>query len=478
MRTPFLLLAAVAVAAFMPAGAARAADLDGSDPVVGAAEAQRLYERANDYVSGIHEGQYSYEYLQFYWKRAEANVDRAERVYPNSETAKQLAAGRLKLGPYTLDYFRDRVLYRLEEKHLGAGDQVTCPIFLYGLDPKRADLQRNLALASILETLSRQQRWGEVLAFPVLDSQLALKRRTIFMVAARYDQKAMVDRLFASVAPVQQEAAGFWPLYAEAQALLGKPRASITTLVQKHPEAAVRSAVLHGMVLREVLIRRMQTLHVSIQTTISATHFTLLNLSVRDDIEAAAERLFPGDSAAAEPSLAIYHAALGREPQRSAPEEAHLAYQQALADSGKLDAAVAYAARFGLGADRRRACALQAIELLAEAGQVEKAESERKAFANPKTPDGDQAALAEFRGRCESTDAQLTVRENTFAELPIADGCVLAQAIGEWSLSPNQSIRGAAPWDAVVFRYSPGFENLPPPASKDVRNAASTLKPY
>ena len=53
-----------------------AANLDGSTAEVGNAEAARLYAEANAYVTNMAEGQYSYSYLQFYWKRAQANVDR------------------------------------------------------------------------------------------------------------------------------------------------------------------------------------------------------------------------------------------------------------------------------------------------------------------------------------------------------------------------------------------------------------------
>ena len=36
----------------------------------------------------------------------------------------------------------------------------------------------------------------------------------------------------------------------------------------------------------------------------------------------------------------------------------------------------------------------------------------------------------------------------------------------------NGSMRGAAPWDAIVFKFAPGFENLPPPKDKKKVEAA------
>jgi hypothetical protein len=69
IRLVSLLVAALASSAQLPA-----ANLDGSTPEVGSPEAARLYEQANDYVTTMAEGSYSYSYLQFYWKHAESNV--------------------------------------------------------------------------------------------------------------------------------------------------------------------------------------------------------------------------------------------------------------------------------------------------------------------------------------------------------------------------------------------------------------------
>ena len=138
MLTRFRLLSLLALAPAL-LGPLEAENLDGSSPKAGNEEAARLYSEANDFVSSMAEGDYSYAYLQFYWKRAESNVDRVRRVYADSPTAQAMARGELKLGPYALDYFKDRVLYNLELKRLGALDDVNCAIFLYGRDAKRSD---------------------------------------------------------------------------------------------------------------------------------------------------------------------------------------------------------------------------------------------------------------------------------------------------------------------------------------------------
>ncbi|NBQ59422.1 MAG: hypothetical protein EBU32_13825, partial [Opitutaceae bacterium] len=158
-----------------------------SDPAEDAAEAKRLYDSARDYVVNINEGPHSYAYIQFHWKRSQANVERILRVYPTTPTGRSLAAGQLKLGEFDLAYFKDRVLSRLEEKRLAAYDAVNCAIFLYNFQENRWDDTRRAALGRILEVLSRQQRWAEALKFPVLDNDKAFKAAAIFRVAARFE---------------------------------------------------------------------------------------------------------------------------------------------------------------------------------------------------------------------------------------------------------------------------------------------------
>ncbi len=102
----------------------RAGNMDGSSAEVGNQEAVRLYDEANDFVTNMAERQYSYDYLQFYWKRAQSNIDRIRRVYPDSPMAQELARGDKMVGPYKLDYFKERVLYNLELKRVGAYDDV------------------------------------------------------------------------------------------------------------------------------------------------------------------------------------------------------------------------------------------------------------------------------------------------------------------------------------------------------------------
>ncbi len=471
-------LVSLLIAALAPAAPLLAVNPDGSSAEVGNAEASRLYSEANDYVSTMAEGGYSYAYLQFYWKHAQSNVDRVRRVYAGSPTAKAMARGELKLGPYPLDYFKERVLFNLERKRLGAFDDVNCAIFLYGLDEKRNDPIREQALSAILEVMARRQRWGEVMAFPVLDEHRALLLRSVFRVAADYSQKKIVDRMLREVSPAEQKAAGFDPIQAEALVLLGRPRTELYQFVADHPGDDVRTAALSAAVEREVLIRRMDSLHFPHGDSIPDIHFGVQHLELRDDVPAMALQLFPGRPEAAAPLLAAYDAALGNRPDHGAAAEAHLAYLRYLADAGRMDEVDAYARGRNLATGARRACELRTIELYAEAGRTDDAERVRKEFGASGAGESDQAALSEFIGRMNSTKLRLVVREKTFAEMPVSDPCVLAIAIMDWSLSPNRSQRGATPWDAIVTKLAGGFDNLPEPDSTTVSDAASAVKPY
>ena len=456
------------------------ANLDGSSQEAGNAEAARLYTQAGDYVTTMSEGSYSYAYLQFYWKQAQSNVDRIRRVYADSPTAHAIAGGDLKLGKYPLDYFKERVLFNLERKRLGAFDDVNCSIFLYGLDEKRNDPVREQALAGILEVLARRQRWGEAMAFPVLDEHRPLLLRSIFRVAADYDQKKVVESMLKSIKGGEKGTEGFDPnpILAESIALLGKPRSELYQFVADHPTDDVRIAALRAVVERAVLIHRREALHLTIGKTIPDVHFSVQRPAVRDDVPAVAARLFLGRSDVAAPLFAVYRAALGAEPGPDAPAEAHIAYMRYLADADKMDDVGSYPRKGNLAAATERACELKAIELFAEAGRIDEAERRRKDFGARGPGESDKAALAEFTGRMDSTSVRLVVREKTFAELPISDPCVLAVAIMQWSLSPNRSQRGATPWDGVVFKAARGFDNLPEPDSIAVSDAASSVKPY
>ena len=459
---------------FVPMLSASAAGNHSTDAAE-TAEARRLYERANDSITNIEEGDYSYAYMQFYWKRAQSNIDRILRVYPKTPIAAGLENGELKLGPFELGYFKERVLPALEEKKLNAFDAVNCAIFLYHRDEARWDETRRAALQKILEVLARQKRWSEARKFPVLDADRFLRWSAIFRVAARYEETEIVKEMLAHTE--QAELPQMHAILGEALALRGRPRKEIAELLDKDPADEVKLGGLSGMIRREIKIQRAAALRIP-ATNIVLLGGRLKNPEVRDDIQAVAKTFFPRGNVAAGQLLAGFRAALGERPAVSAASETQLAHLEYLAVFDKFDELIAYLRDPGINNDTRSLCELKAIELLAEAGRSEESERLCEPYRIAGGALAEAAALAQFRGQMNSTEVPLTVREKTFASLPMKDPCVVAQAIMEWSLTPNRSIRGAAPYDAVVQKFAGGFENLPLPKSKAVGEAASVQMPY
>jgi len=439
-------------------------------------EAQELYSRANDYVSHISEGGFSYAYVQFYWRRAQANIERILRAYPQTAAGRQLRSKELKIGPFDLGYFKDRVLPRLEEKRVAAFDPMNCAIFLYNLDEKRHDPERTAALESIIEVLCRQQRWNEALAFPVLDEQRLLLHTTVFRVAARYGEKKVMKQL--STKPKPAEAAAFWPILGEAMVFNGVPRKEIASFVADHSEPEVRAAILSAMVSREIDLQRAATLHLAIKDSIPKTHYSLSKLAVRDDIDAAAKSLFPEPTRESTAIVGRYHAALGQKPKPDATRDEHLAYLEFLALQEKWEELPQYAKSLHLSDADRNACELKTTELLAERAQETDRAATQSAPDLQRIGSGDAVIFADFRGQMNAPEGRLTVREHTFSDLKIKDPCVLAQLILEWTLTPNRTIRGASPWDSVVQNFLPGYDNLPLPKSKAVQDASGASKPF
>jgi hypothetical protein len=446
------------------------------EPATPQAEAERLYERANDYVTNIGETGYSYAYIQFYWKRAQSNLERIARVYPQTPQGQKIRAAQAKIGPFELAYFKDRVLPRLEEKKVAAFDAVNCSIFLYNLDEKRWDNTRVATMQSIVEVLARQKRWSEAMIFPVLDEHRTLRLATVFRVAARFQQKKTIEDLLKIATPAQQEV--LWPILGEAMALNGTSREEIARFLDQHPTSSVRLAVLSGMIDREIDIQRAALLHLQQKDGIQKTHYSVLKLEVRDDVDAVAKTFFPVSTEASRTLVKKYHAALGQKPSEDAAAEEHTAYLTYLALTGKVEELNRYVSELNLNGADRDLVLLKQIQLLAEAGRDEQCKSLQTQFAQGDASRAEAAELAAFHGRTDSLDTPITVRERTFADLNVKDPCLLAQAIMDWTLTPNRTIRGAAPWDPIVQKFLPGFADLPLPKSKEIQNAASSSKPF
>ncbi len=439
-----------------------------SDAAADETEARLLYQRANDFVSHIGEDGFSYAYIQFHWKRAQSNLDRIARVYPHTPTGKALLAGQLPIGPFEPTYFRDRVLPRIELKKLAAYDAVNCAIFLHNLEPQRRDEVRVATMMQIIEVLCRQQRWNEARAFPVFDQDRLRKFATIAQIAARYDQGKVLDNLLKTA--TAEEKALVPALRAEGLVLLGKPRDELFALVAANPDTQIREAALRAAVDREIRILRGNAAVKDISKGIPTVHYSVLNPTLRDDVPALAARLFPSLTDVAQTELARFAAARGQVPSNDAPASVRASYLDFLAAAERFDD-LQRAAR--LPEDR-----LVAIELLATAGRTEEAERAREALIAADPARHDDAWSSFFTGQMNAAHPVLTAHATTFSALPLQDSCRLAQLICAWSLTPNRSLRGASPWDPVVQKWLPGFTNLPLPDSKEVQNAAASLRPY
>jgi hypothetical protein len=422
------------------------------------AEAARLYARANDYVNNVVEGKYSYAYIQFHWKRAGSNLDRITRAYASSPTAQQLTSGALKVGSFTPDYFKSRVLPRLEEKKVAAFDAVNCAIFLYGLETNTDDAGKKALLQSILETLCRQIRWTEALGFPVLDEQRLWLWNIVVRQAVTYRNDKLAAELIANAQNDPQNLIVLLRTQARALGFRGETDEAIAQFLSLAPAdaAALRIAAFEGLVRRQKHIAR-------------ALQENRPLKGLYDGIDGIQEPAKP---------FADVHA-FYRSFGNDAPREARIAYARYHAFLGQFDAAaklaepVAYAIdamdwlvsqdRFAdaiaLGHQHRLFADL--AFLLARAGRM--AEVDQLLDSQQHAP---ALEFAAFRGRLNSTALPLEARSDTFATVQLDDPNLTGRLICEWSLTPNRALRGATPWDAVVFKFAPGFENLPEPKDK------------
>lgn len=438
------------------------------------AEAARLYARANDYVTNVTEGRYSYAYVQFHWKRASANLDRIARTYPTSPTAAKLKAGAL-LGTYDPTYFKNRVLPRLEEKKVASFDAINCAIFLYYLDTNRDAAGKQALLASIVQTLCRQTRWGEALSFPVVDTERPWLWNEVARQAAIYNNDKLVGELLRNSPAKNQPQLRL--TIAEALAFRGDSLAALDAFLKKEGDTpALRGAIFAGLLRRALPVQRAQQLQQPLKGLYS-------------DVDGIQNPERPGID------LPAYLQTIPAGPER---DTAQLGYARHLAALGQLDAAraqlparqhgllaasampvlvanqditgaLALPAKLGVPANQVPAYHLALLEQVAIAGLEKEIPAVRALLPATHAVD---AAYHEFRGRMLSTVKSLVVREHVFAELPINDPNRIGRLICEWSLTPNRALRGAAPWDAVVYKFAPGFVNLPPPKDKKKVEAA------
>lgn len=433
------------------------------------AEAARLYERADSFVRNVTEGPYSYSYIQFHWKRAGSNLDRVLRAHPDSPTARQLRSGDLKIGPFDPVYFKERVLPRLEEKKVAAFDAVNCAIFLYTEESNQDAAARKLLLEDIIITLCRQIRWGEALAYPVLDDERAWLWNLVTRQAVTYRNDKLADELVSNAHGANKSLL----LHTQAEALgfRGETAQALEQFITDNADEAdtLRVAILRGLVRRQKHIDRTTLLGRPLKGLYDGVDGVQLPDEDADpeqpwaDLHAFYRTLGDKPSANARAAYARYHAFTGRldEAARLAPESAWVTDAlDWLIDQERYNEAIA------LG-DKHPEVTADLVLLLARAGRLDEADA-----VAARAGGGEALVFARTRGQMLSTSHVFMVREHTFANLAIQDPNLTGRLICEWSLTPSRAMRGAAPWDAVVFKFAPGFENLPEPKDQDKVEAA------
>lgn len=469
-RLPFLLL--FLAVSLLPAPGGEIGPFTGPEAD---AEAARLAQRANDYVNNVVEDLYSYAYIQFHWKRAGSNFDRILRAYPSSPTAAQLRAGTLNVGPFAPVYFKERVLPRLEEKKVASFDAINCAIFLYNLPANVDAAAKRELLAAIVQTLCRQIRWGEALAFPVLDHERPWLWNEVIRQAVIYRNDKLVAELLTNIIPAQKSL--LLATVAEGLAFRGETAAELEAFLKKEGDTpALRAAIFNGLLRRELPIQRALTAKRPLKGLYDGVDGIQLPEQPGMDLAAWLQAIPAGpERDDASRNYAHHLANLGRIDEARAlvpaDRQAALAFSLAghLASRGDYAAAQQLPATFALRGDQADQFNLRLLELLAEF-----APEPEIAAVRARIPAALAAAATfrEFHGYLFSTERQLVVRNRSFADLNLTDPNLVGRLICEWSLTPNRTLRGAAPWDAVVFKFAPGFENLPPPKDKKKVEAA------
>ncbi len=431
------------------------------------AEAARLYERANSFVNNVTEGPFSYSYVQFHWKRAGSNIDRVVRAHPSSPTAHRLTGGELKVGPFEPTYFKERVLPRLEEKKVASFDAVNCAIFLYTEETNTDAAAKKRLLEEIILTLCRQVRWGEALAYPVLDDERAWLWNIVTRQAVTYRNDKLATELITNAQNENQRL--LLNTQAEALGFRGETAEDLEAFLGKHAAYAdeLRLGILRGLVRRQKHIDRAIQANRPLKGLYDGVDGVQLPREEAKkpyvDLAAFYATFGPKPSAEARAAFARYHAFLGRFA---------LARDLAAESVWVTDALdwlieqERYADALDLGRKHPAATA-DLVTLLARHGRLAEADAViREAGA------GEELVFARTRGQMLSTSDVFMVREHTFANLAIKSPNLTGRLICEWSLTPGRALRGAAPWDAVVFKFAPGFENLPEPKDKDKVEAA------
>ena len=436
------------------------------------AEARRLYERADLNVRKIGEGEYSYEYINFHYLKAMDNIDRILTAYPDTEYARKIKHGDLKLGGFGLDYFRETILTQLGDMKEATESAVNCAIYLHTL-PEANRQEARGAMAMVLETLCRLVRSDEALIFPVLPEDSLFARETIVRVITRYLQKDISLSLVQGAEPQDQPVLA--AAYGEGMAVGGLKLDDLNEWASRYPtpEKRVQLGILRGMIEREGNIyrdtfdkakkkREEDALRVAREKGVEPAKPK--EEPVRYDVFAYARENFgsslpPGAAAL----LAGFKALQGQLDEARAmvnggPESATVSvisnYYEHLALTEKLTGKEALHRRSELSADGVARSQLKLVELLAQNAKYAEADRLEAAGIAEFPSYHDQFIRSRMRGVFYSRTELFYLTAKTIPSLGIKDPAVCAEVLLDWYLSPNRLQKGSS-WgaDQIIFKY-------------------------
>jgi hypothetical protein len=433
-------------------------------------EAKELYARADDFVRKINEGAYSYEYINFHYQQAMKNVDRILTAYPDTEEARKLQRGDLKLGNYSIEHFRDAVLPQLGDMKEATESMVNCAIYLYNL-PEATRPESRAALALILETLCRQVRSDEALIFPTLDDDRILARETIIRVIAR---GALQETALSLVEGAETEEQPIYAAaYGEGMAVAGQKLDELEELAARFPttDKKIELGVLRGMIERETNAFRDAADNVKKKKREEALKAVKPGAdaaapkkeSVRYDVAAYYREKFgaqpPSAAVAAFAGFRALQGDLADARATAGSDKAALAsvaanYYEYLALNDRLTGQENLHRQLGLEADAVGRCELRLVELLAENARYAEADAIKDKGTAEFPALHDQFIRSRMRGVFYSREELFYLNAKTIPALDIKDPAVCAQTLLDWVLSPNRLQKGSS-WgaDQILFKY-------------------------
>lgn len=434
-----------------------------------AAEAGRLYARADDFVKKIGEGSYSYDYINFHYNQAMKNVDRILTAYPETEEARRLQRGELKLGNYTLVQFRDTILPQLGDLKEATESAENCAIYLHNL-PEAAKSESRAALALILETLCRKVRADEALIFPTEPGDALLAKTTITRIVSTGAQKGIGLSLVQGAEPDEQAALA--AAYAQGQAIGGLKLADLEALPERFPSPnrEVELGILCGMIERMENITRNDRDQAMREKAALARGEKLIATpvrrpeSVRYDVAAYYQQAFgarpqPAATAAYAGYLAFQGdlagaQALARPAGEPALEAVITSYYDFLGLNDRLTGRETLHRESGLSREAAARCDLKLVEFTARNNLLDQARALQSAGTAENPALRDLYIRSFMRGIFYSRVALFHLTDRTLVELDIKDPAVCAQVLLDWVLSPNRLLKGSS-WgaDQVLFKY-------------------------